>query len=176
MTAQKAVVVCVGNSLVGDDAVGCAVYEILSRGPLPSGARLQLLGVGGISLLECLEGESIMIVVDAVQLGAGPGTIHVLDWDELPQEAVGVVSAHGVGLREAIALGRILSPEAMPRKVLVIGVEGISFDTIGAPMTPEVASAVEKCAEEVRRSLQVLIQSQSPERVPEGRDEDSPAL
>ncbi len=159
MPDEKALVVCVGNSLVGDDAVGCAVCEILAREPLPCGARLQLLGVGGISLLECLEGESIMIVVDAVQLGDDPGTIHVLDWDELPPAAAGVVSAHGVGLREAIALGRLLSPEAMPRKVLVIGVEGVSFDTIGAPMTPEVASAVEYCAAEVRRRLQALMQS-----------------
>jgi len=159
MPDKKALVVCVGNSLVGDDAAGCAVYELLSREPLPDGARLQLLGVGGISLLECLEGESIMIVVDAVQLGADPGTIHIFDWDELPQAGAGAVSAHGVGLREAIALGRILSPEAMPQKVLLIGIEGASFDTIGAAMTPAVASAVEKCADEVRRQLSSLMRN-----------------
>ncbi len=153
MPAERALVVCVGNSLVGDDAAGCAVYELLSREPLPKGAKLQLLGVGGISLLDCLDGESIMIVVDAVQLGGSPGTLHVIDWDDLPQAAAGAVSAHGVGLREAIALGRMLSPGAMPRKVLLIGIEGVSFDTIGSPMTPEVANAVEQCANEVRKQL-----------------------
>ncbi len=157
MPAKKALVVCVGNSLVGDDAAGCAVYELLSHEPLPEGARLQLLGVGGISLLECLEGESIMIVVDAVQLGSAPGTIHVLDWNELPQTGEGVVSAHGVGLREAIALGRVLSPEAMPGRVLLVGIEGASFDTIGAAMTPAVAAAVQNCAEEVCRQLQTMM-------------------
>ncbi len=156
MPAEKALVVCVGNSLVGDDAAGCAVYEVLSRQPLPEGTRLHLLGVGGISLLECLDGESIMIVVDAVRLGADPGTVHVLDWDALPQVETRAASAHGIGLREAIALGRTVCPEVMPQKVLLIGIEGASFETIGCSMTPEVASAVERSAKEVRRQLELL--------------------
>jgi hydrogenase maturation protease len=158
MSGEKALVVCIGNSLVGDDAAGCAVYESLARESLPDGVRLHLLGVAGISLLEILAGESILIVVDAVQFGAKPGTVHILDWSELPQAQGQVVSAHGIGLREAIDLGRILSPEAMPRKILLIGIEGVSFDTIGAGLTPEVASAVEEGAREVRRQLELLLQ------------------
>ncbi len=158
MHRKTALVVCVGNSLVGDDAAGCAVYNLLAREPLPDGARLHLLGVGGISLLESLAGEDILIVVDAVQLGARPGFIHILDWDDLPQAGARAVSAHGIGLREAIALGRILSHEAMPQRVLLIGIEGVSFDTIGAGMTPEVATAVEESAREVRRQLVSLLQ------------------
>lgn len=157
MTRRAALVVCVGNSLVGDDAAGCAVHDRLLRESLPEGSRLLMLGVGGIALMEQVAGESLLIVVDAVQLGAEPGTIHVLDWNDLPQERSGMVSAHGVGLREAIALGRILSPETMPEKVILIGIEGASFDTIGAPMTPAVAAAVESAAAEVRRQLEPLL-------------------
>ncbi len=157
MPSKKALVASVGNSLVGDDAAGCAVHELLSRKSLPEGTRLTLLGIDGLTLLENLAGEDVLIVVDAVQLGAAPGTIHVLDWDELPQAEVGAVSAHGIGLREAIALGRILSPDVMPRKVLLIGIEGISFETIGAGMTPEVAAAIEAGAQEVCRQLAVLL-------------------
>ncbi len=157
MAAEKALVVCVGNSLVGDDAAGCAVYERLAREPLPGGARLLLLGVGGVSLLECLQGEKVLIVVDAVQLGGSPGTIHILDWDELPQRGPAAASAHAIGLREAIALGRLLSPEAMPRKVLLVGIEGASFDTVGAAMTPDVIASVEKSAIEVRKQLEALL-------------------
>jgi hydrogenase maturation protease len=157
MTAHKALVVCVGNSLVGDDAAGCAVYELLAKESLPEGTRLHLLGIGGISLLECLAGEKLLIVVDAVQFGATPGTIHVLNWNDLPQAGGGAVSAHGIGLREAIALGRILSPEVMPQEVLLIGIEGVSFDTIGLGMTQEVESAVEVGAQEVLRQLELRL-------------------
>ena len=104
MVREKALIVCVGNSLVGDDAAGCAVYESLARESLPDGVRLHLLGVAGISLLEILAGENILIVVDAVQFGAKPGTVHILDWSELPQARGLAVSAHGIGLREAIDL------------------------------------------------------------------------
>jgi hydrogenase maturation protease len=157
MSGNKALVVCVGNSLVGDDAVGCAVYESLAKEPLPDGVRLYLLGIGGLSLLENLAGESILIVVDAVQFGAKPGTIHVLDWNELPQARTPVVSAHGIGLRQAIDLGKILHPEAIPRTIRLIGIEGAAFGTIGAGLTPEVALAVEEGARIVRRQIELLL-------------------
>jgi hydrogenase maturation protease len=131
------------------------VYERLEKEELPDAVRLHLLGIGGISLLDCLAGEKLLIVVDAVQFGSAPGTVHVLDWDDLPQSGAGAVSAHGIGLREAIALGRILSPEIMPQKILLIGIEGVCFDTIGSGMTREVASAVEVAAREVRRQIEL---------------------
>jgi hydrogenase maturation protease len=155
MKPLKALVVCVGNSLVGDDAVGCAVHDLLDKEGLPEGVRLHLLGIGGISLLDCIAGEKLLIVVDAVQFGAAPGTVHVLEWDDLPQARAGAASAHDIGLREAIALGRILLPEIMPQKVLLVGIEGVCFDTIGSGMTSEVASAVEVGAREVRRQLEM---------------------
>jgi hydrogenase maturation protease len=158
MVGDKALVVCVGNSLVGDDAAGCAVFESLAREPLPEGARVCLLGTGGISLLEMLAGESILIVVDAVQFGAKPGTVQILDWSELPPEHAQAVSAHGIGVRQAIDLGRTLYPGTFPRKLLLVGIEGMVFDTVGASLTPEVACAVEEAARAVRRQLELLLQ------------------
>ena len=58
---QQALVACVGNSLVGDDAVGCAVFERLQQQSLPEGTRLIELGLGGLSLLEHLAGERALI-------------------------------------------------------------------------------------------------------------------
>jgi len=157
MTDNRALVACVGNSLVGDDAAGHAVYDSLVRDPLPEGVRVCLLGTGGLSLLEMLAGESILIVVDAVQFGAEPGAVHVLDWNELPPAHTRAVSAHGIGLREAIELGKILNPATFPRKVILVGIEGASFDTFGAALTPEVARAVEDGARAVRAQLDLLL-------------------
>ena len=158
MSDSKALVVCVGNSLVGDDAAGCAVYDSLVKEQLPDGVRVCLLGTGGISLLEMLAGESVLIVVDAVQFGARPGTVHILDWSELPQARSQAVSVHGLGLREAVDLGRILYPDAFPQKVLLVGIEGCSFDAIGSGLTAEVARAVEDGARAVRAQLELLLQ------------------
>ena len=142
----RALVVCVGNALVGDDAVGCAVHARLAAGRLPDGVRLELLGVGGLRLLDLLDGEETLVAVDAVQLGAPPGTVHALSWDELPPP-LHAVTSHGLGLREAMEVGRLLHPERMPARAFLVGVEGRSFDRVGEGMTPPVEAAVGAAAE-----------------------------
>ena len=147
-----AVIVCVGNSLAGDDAAGCAVHDALT-GRLPPRARLRLLGVGGIALLDDLQGEEFLIVVDAVQLGAVPGTVHVLAWDAIPAAEGAAVSLHGVGIREAGAVGRTLYPEIMPPRVYLVGIEGCRFDRLGEGMTPAVAAAIEEAVDKVLKLI-----------------------
>jgi hydrogenase maturation protease len=145
----------VGNALVGDDAAGCAVHERLAARPLPAGARLELLGVGGLRLLDEIEGEDLLIAADAVQLGAPAGTIHVLGWEELPAAGAAVTS-HGIGLREAIEVGRRLVPDRMPERVFLVGIEGRVFDQLGSGLSPEVALAIEPAAAAIRGLVERL--------------------
>lgn len=147
----RAVVACVGNGLVADDAVGGAVAARLALAALPPGVRVELLGTGGLALLDGLDGEDVLVVVDAVQLGAAAGTLHVLEWDGLPSAPGQAVSAHGIGVREAIDVGRMLCPERMPGRVVLVGIEGACFDRLGGAMTPGVAAAVPRAAAEVVR-------------------------
>ncbi len=153
-------VACIGNSLVADDAVGPAVYERLAAGSLPAGVRVALLGVGGLSLLDTLHGERVLLVVDAVRFGAPPGTIHVMDWENIPGAPGLPVTAHGIGVREAIEIGKLIGDRRVPDKVTLVGVEGRRFDGIGEPMAPEVAAAVAPAAEMIaacaRRALDAL--------------------
>ena len=149
--ANTGLIVCLGNSLIADDRAGYAVYELLRQQPLPPGVRIELLGVGGIRLLDELSGEAILVVVDAVRLDAPPGTLHVLDLERLPGTRGAPVTSHGIGLREAIGIGRQLYPERMPGVVVLVGIEGRCFDVLGADMTPEVAAAVPAAAAEVIR-------------------------
>lgn len=145
-----ALVACVGNALVGDDAVGSAVYNRMVRRPL-RGVRLINMGCGGISLLEQLDGEPLLVVVDAVQFGAAPGTIHMLPLGMFPPAGGPAVSAHGIGLREALEVGGILSPGQMPRQAVLVGIEGRCFDALGARMSRAVARAVPRAESTVRR-------------------------
>lgn len=152
---SRAVVVCIGNGLVADDAAGCAVYRRLARRGPGAGVRLEMLACGGVALLDRLAGEPTLIVVDAVRFGSPPGTVHVLDWDALPPAKGGAVSAHGIGVREAVEIGRQLMPEAMPSRVLLIGIEGRCFDAVGEPLTAAVAAAVPRAVNEVLRLLSI---------------------
>ncbi|GFO65571.1 peptidase [Geomonas paludis] len=141
--------VCIGNELIADDAAGYEVYQRLA----PCPARLEYLGVGGIDLLALLDGESDLVVVDAVQLGAPPGTLHVLPWRDIPASGTGV-SAHDVGVREAIEIGRILYPERMPDRVTLVGIEGRCFNMTRKFMTAEVTKAIDGAVATVRKLVQ----------------------
>jgi hydrogenase maturation protease len=154
--AERSLVLCVGNDLVADDAVGCHVYDRLQSSALPPGTRVKLLGLGGLSILDHLEGEENLIVVDAVSFGAPAGTVHLLAWDDLPGVYATPVSLHGIGLREAIEVGKRLTPEAMPQRVWLIGIEGHCFDLVGEPPSPEVVAAVGPAVDQVRRCLDRL--------------------
>jgi hydrogenase maturation protease len=151
--AGGSVIVCVGNSLAGDDAAGVAVYEALAPRSLPPGVGLRFLGLGGIALLDDLveaHGKtSLLVVVDAVQLGAAPGTVHVMEWDAIPEAAGAAVSLHGIGIRETITIGRALYPEFMPGRIVLVGIEGQRFDILGAEMTPPVAAAIDEAVFQV---------------------------
>lgn len=159
MTATQALVVCIGNELVADDAVGHAVFTQLAAQGLPGNVRLEYCGVGGIALLELLTGqEELMIVVDAVQLGDPIGTVRLWSWDELPVlEGSSAISAHGIGLKDTLVIGRTLYPERMPRQILLVGVEGRCFDQLGSAMSPEVAAAVPLAVAAICKELNLTL-------------------
>lgn len=147
---SETLIVCIGNALAADDGAGHAVFTELSRSRLPQGTRLRFVGLGGIDLLDELASERQLIVVDAVQLGAAPGTVHVMAWEQLPSMDLRPVSGHGIGVREAIEVGRRLYPERIPETISLVGIEGKCFDQLREQLTAEVAAAIPAAVSAVR--------------------------
>ena len=146
---KRGLIVCIGNDLVADDGIGHAVFELLKKRALPDGVRVSLLGVGGMDLLDELDGEEILVVVDAVQFGSPPGTLHVLEWDQIPTSQIRPVSGHGIGVKEALQVCRRLYPERAARTIYLAGIEGACFDQVGAGLTPAVERAVPDAVENI---------------------------
>ncbi len=123
--------------MIADDAVGFEIYTRLSG----TDARLEYCSLGGIDILPMLEGETDLIVVDAVQFGVEPGAIHIIPWEALPMSS-SAISAHGLGLRETIEIGKSLYPEKMPHRITLVGIEGRCFNRTREYMTREVEDAI----------------------------------
>jgi hydrogenase maturation protease len=103
------------------------------------------------SLLEAWRGASVAVVVDAMASGLPAGTVHVLAPDAEVLHAAGAHwSNHGFGLAEAIELGRAL--HVLPRRLVVLGIEGEDFET-GAPVSTTVVHAVERAADLILDTL-----------------------
>ncbi|MGZ8688630.1 MAG: hydrogenase maturation protease, partial [Gaiellaceae bacterium] len=67
----------------------------------------------------------------------------------LPRD-LGLASTHAFSVPDALELGRALG--RAPRRVLVIGVEGVAFG-MGDPVTPAVEAALDGVAEAVLAEL-----------------------
>lgn len=145
----RTIVVCIGNELIADDAVGFEIFNRLAG----CNARLEFSGMGGIDMLPMLDGETDMIVVDAVRFGAAPGTIHVIPWDSLPCAGTDI-SAHGLGLRETIEIGKTLYPKAMPDRITLVGIEGRCFNRTRDHMSKEVCDAIPMAVETITGLVQ----------------------
>jgi hydrogenase maturation protease len=77
------VVIGVGNVLLGDDGAGPRVIEALrdraalDPGTLPAGTRLVDGGTLGLDLARFVDPAAALVVVDAADRGAAPGTVIV---------------------------------------------------------------------------------------------------
>ncbi len=121
------VVVGCGNELVPGDDLGLRVVRrLIERQPtLPSGITLKVVEAGtpGLDLLYLLEGADKAIIVDVVLSGGRPGLIRRLLPEDLLPARDGPWSLHDLGVAEALELGRRVNPSAMPREVVILGIE-----------------------------------------------------
>jgi hydrogenase maturation protease len=151
----RALVVCVGNRLIGDDAVGPIVFDALLKSILSPSVRLCLLETRGIAVLDEFAAEDLLIVIDAVRFGAEAGTIHRMSREDLQAAARMPVTSHDIALADALSVCALLYPERMPKEVRFIGVEGENFNILGAPLSDAIEKAVPIVVEEVLGLLAV---------------------
>ena len=144
----RVLVGCVGNLLRGDDGFGPAVAARI--GPLPDGAELVETGIGGVALLQELLGHwDALVLVDAVDRGARPGTLFEIE----PQvgRAVHVPDVHLANPERVLAMAKALG--CLPPRVLIVGCQPAIVDELHEGLSPEVERAVDAAAERVRRAV-----------------------
>jgi len=146
----------------GDDEVG---LEISRRWRDSQGAdypqhtiEAETAESPGLTLLGLIAGLDAAILVDAVQSGAPPGTLHKLTEEDLLDFSAGTGSAHRWGTAETLSLGRKLAPEGLPERIIIIGVEAVQF-TLGEGLSPAVRNAIPEALEMINEILGELIKS-----------------
>jgi hydrogenase maturation protease len=136
----------VGNVLRGDDGFGPAVVGRLRD--LPAGAEVLETGIGGIALLqELLAGCDGLVIVDAVDRGAEPGTVFELR----PEvgDAVHVADVHLANPDRVLAMARTMG--ALPERVRIVGCQPAVVDDLVQGLSPAVEHAIEHAVGAVRR-------------------------
>lgn len=128
----------IGNLLWADEGFGVRAVEELHRHfVIPDGVRVMDGGTQGIYLVQHIRECDLLIVFDAVDYGLPPGTMKLVEGDEVPKFlGIKKVSLHQTGFQEVLAMAEMLGD--YPRHLLLIGVQPVELDDYGGSLRPEV--------------------------------------
>lgn len=148
--ATGTVVLALGNPLMGDDGLGAAVIQRLREWEWDRDVRVVDGETWGLKLLPTIEEAQRLLIVDAIDVGAAPGTVVVLDGDELVKRLDITVSPHQVGLRDVLALAELRG--SYPACVTAIGAQPgrVGF---GEPLSAAMADALDAVVDAALRRL-----------------------
>ena len=112
------------------------------------------MAVGGLALMERLEGYDQAILVDAIQTGQhAPGTIDIVRLEDFPQQKNGhTSSAHDVNLHTALQLGREMSIK-LPEQVYIVGIEAQRVYDFSEELSPVMRTAIPQAINRIRDLL-----------------------
>lgn len=158
----RLLVACVGNLLRGDDGFGLAVAAELEHG-LPAEVDLIETGIGGLGILhQLMHGYGALIIVDAVEQEAAPGTVFVLQ-PQVPEIAAPTMEEWQAQLADLHLAepSRILrlarAADVLPEHVLVVGCQPERTEDFDECLSERVAAAVPTAARRVRELMRELL-------------------
>ena len=145
---SAALIIGVGNPYRRDDGVGIAAIERLREAGLTAADLVEESGEP-VALVLRWTGHETVTLVDAVDSGSPAGTLHRFEcigghWDATPQSRA--VSTHGLGIADAVELGRVL--DRLPAHLFVFGIE-VETVADGVGLSPPVASALDTLVAEL---------------------------
>ncbi len=129
-----------GNPLMGDDGVGLAALHRLKQGYALS-REVELLdgGTWGMNLLPVLEDHRSVVLLDAINVGARPGSLVELERAALPRYFQHKLSPHQIDLREVLALMEWRG--TMPETLVTLGIQPEQVE-LGYGLSPAVEATL----------------------------------
>jgi hydrogenase maturation protease len=147
---MNAVVLGIGNPLLGDDGFGVEVAERCKASEAFCGVEVIDGGSQGLYLLPYLKDRTHIIVADAIAFGGTPGEILRLDAEQVPARLSVKMSEHQISFNEVLALMKLL--DYRPQEFIFFGVQPKS-NRWGETMSLEVRGAIDAVVEQIKRQI-----------------------
>jgi len=145
------VVIGLGNVVMSDDGLGVhAVNRLRDRHALPDEIELVEGGTAGLLLLPYLADARCAVLIDAIDVGAEPGTAVRLDGDDWAEMFAVRMSPHDVGLVDLLGAARLSG--AWPDELILHGAQP-GYTGLGTELTPAVAGALDAVVDAVVAEL-----------------------
>ncbi|MBN1678601.1 MAG: hydrogenase maturation protease [Candidatus Thermoplasmatota archaeon] len=149
---MRKLVLGVGNPILSDDGVGIHVARALKARNLP-GVEVEELPASGLELLDMVLDFDKVVIVDAIQTRGGvPGQIRILEEADF-ERAVHGSSPHGINIATALAMGRKVVPDRMPKEVVFVAVEAEDLINVSESLSSKVEAALPEIVKRVEKEL-----------------------
>lgn len=140
-----------GNILLQDEGVGVHAVEVLrKRFDFSEDIRLIDGGTLGLDLLPLIEGMEKILFADAANLNEEPGTIAIIEDEEIPSFLAPKLSLHHVGLADLLFASSFLGTR--PAKITLIGIQPETME-VGLTLSDTVNKNFEKFLETILEKL-----------------------
>jgi hydrogenase maturation protease len=170
------VVLGIGNVLWADEGFGVRCVEALqARYDFAPHVRLVDGGTQGLYLVPQVNAAKRLLIFDAVDYGLAPGTLKVVEDDEVPRFlGAKKMSLHQTGFQEVLLLAQLSG--SYPEHVLLIGCQPEELADYGGSLRPSVRHALEPAlALAVQRLRDWGAEPRPRERPLEGNEAVTPA-
>jgi hydrogenase maturation protease len=135
-------IVGIGQRAAGDDGAGPAVLDRLRADGL-CGPDVKLCEAAEPSaLIPLLLGARRVIVVDAALAAGAPGEVLVVRPEDIETRPLSSVSTHGMSVGQAIALARVLFPDAVCADIHVVAIAAERPCGLSYGLSERVAAAI----------------------------------
>jgi len=141
-------VVGIGNNLLQDDGVGIHALEHFEHHHTDDDICCLDAGTVGLALMDRLTNLHGLVAVDAMRLGKTPGTITVLEGEEMDRHLRNHHgSVHELGLADILDALRLCGD--LPPNRAIVGIEPEQMDW-GTEPTRKVAAAIPSATAKIR--------------------------
>ncbi len=150
---DRVLILGIGNVLWADEGFGVRCIEAMAETyAMPGNVRLLDGGTQGLYLLPFLEEADALIVFDAVDYGLPPGTLKVVEDEEVPAfMGAKKMSLHQTGFQDVIATAQLL--DVCPSRLVLIGCQPVELEDYGGGLRPETAARIAPAIEIARARL-----------------------
>ena len=134
---NKVLVLGIGNDILTDDGIGPKLVNDLKDSGFPGHVFFQTACVGGLEILELIQGFQKVIFIDAIiTLEVPPGTVTHFNPGDF-RETLHLSNLHDTNFLTAIEIGKKLKMN-IPDEILIIAIEIVEDRTFSDRFTAEI--------------------------------------
>ncbi|POH33552.1 MULTISPECIES: HyaD/HybD family hydrogenase maturation endopeptidase [Sinorhizobium] len=151
--APRILVLGIGNILWADEGFGVRAVEAFHRAyEVPANVTVLDGGTQGLYLVQFVNEHDRLIVFDAIDYGLAPGTMKVVEDDEVPKfTSAKKMSLHQTGFQEVLSAADLMGQ--YPERLTLIGCQPLDLENWGGSLTAPVKAVIPAAVDTAFRTL-----------------------